>query len=87
MRGSRGDVMIGFLIVVGTVIGALAAAPVLDFGDGIATRMALYASAVAAGVYLWRRLVRPVLQAVDVILGLDGRVASIEKHLGIHKDT
>lgn len=86
MRGSRGDALLGLLIVMGTVIGALAAAPILDFGDGVAGHLALYASAVAAGIYLWRKLVRPVMRAVDVILGLDKRVGKIEKHLGIAEE-
>lgn len=87
MRGSRGDATVMLLIVVaGTLMGALAAAPIIDIGDGIAAHFALYASAVAAGIYLYRKLVRPILRAIDVIFGLDRRVGKIEKHLGIEPE-
>lgn len=82
----RGDILLGAAILAGTMIPAMMLATLVDVGDTAATRLVLYGGALSAAVVIYRNLIKPLLLAVKVILGLDQRVGRIEEHLGIPND-
>lgn len=79
----RGDILLGFAVLMGTLIPAVIVSTIVGTGDTLATRLILYGGAISAGVVIYRQLVKPLTRAIAVILGLDERVGRIEKHLGI----
>lgn len=81
-RGST-DLLLLLALAGLTLVPATVLATSLEQLDTVAGRAVLYAGAVGAAWQFWRKLVRPVLAAVEVILGLDHRVGRIEEHLGI----
>lgn len=96
MRSERGsiDILLMSSILAGTLIGANVAASLVTVGDGVSTHLALYAAALLSGITLWRRLIKPTVRGLDILVKLDGRVdrieqrqIRIEEHLGIHSDT
>lgn len=91
-RGSA-DLLLLASILIGTLIGARFAVSVLDVFDTVAAHVTIYAAAVVAAVTLWRRLVQPIRRAMEILFGLDHRVAriehrqvKIEKHLGLEPE-
>ena len=92
MRNDRGtaDLMLLAAILAGTVIGAKLATSAWDALDTAAGHVTIYAAAVVAGITLWRRGVQPVRRGLEVLFGLDNRLARVEKrqirieqHLGL----
>lgn len=92
MRSDRGtaDLILLAAILAGTLIGAQFAVSVLDAFDTVAAHLTIYAAAVVAAVTLWRRLVQPIHRGMEILFGLDHRVARIEhrqirieEHLGL----
>lgn len=92
MKNERGtaDLLLLAAILAGTLIGAQLATTAWTWLDGAAGHFAAYGAAIVAGVTLWRRLIQPIRNAIEVILKLDHRVGRIEhrqvrieKHLGL----
>lgn len=82
----RGEITLMLALVFGVLIPAAIFAQVVDV-DGAAEKVVLYTAAMTAAGVIWRKFVRPVMKAVEIVLGLDRRVERIEGHLGLESET
>ena len=72
----RGSIELPFLMIVGVASTVVAVVNWLDLVDSGSERIVAWAAALAIGVRVWQRFLKPLAM-------IPGRLTRIEKHLGI----